>query len=460
VIYIWNAHWSTAGGGEVYSASLAKTLSENCFEVTLIGNVHLSVLQTITDRLGIDIRGMNYQQISSESEIDKLVGFEDLFINASYGSQYVPKTKRSIFICHFPVNSKTEKVNNFRNILEPVKVVSQCNKSALVPFIAGECLVVENVRVQNPQKLKLDIDCVKGSLEVLSLKGRRVMLEAGDSLKATNEEDLNIESIGNETFFARIREDSKQFARIRTWTNAREEHFSRYYTEIWSNSKFTREHVRERWGVESFVVYPPVRRVDKPVIQKTPNQIISVGRFMSKRSGHSKNQLEMIKAFQKLCKRSSRKWSLFLVGGVQDRDYNYYLRVLEKAKHSELNIHVIPNCPMETLDQLRSSSSIYWHATGLISSKKKPERMEHFGIAVVEALLARCVPLVHDSAGPAEILESFPNLRYNSLEDLVDKTIDITKQETDKVYLSSLSKHGESFLQFENVVLSRVKNLL
>jgi glycosyltransferase involved in cell wall biosynthesis len=458
VIYIWNAHWSTAGGGEVYSALLAKTISESISEVILIGNCHHSVLGTISERLEIDITGLKYRQVSSEREIDNFVRHDDLFINASYGSRYIPKTKHSIFICHFPVKSREEMFEGIRSFFEPVKLLSNNNNT--IPFIAGDCLVVENACIENIYDQQLEITCVVGSVKLVNSDGREVLLAAGGASKVTNERLLSIESVDKKVFMVKIQTNTKLGRIIGERKDSQKTHFSHNYTEIWSNSQFTKDHVKKNWSAESFVVYPPVKRIHVPIINKNPNQIISVGRFMSRNSGHSKNQLEMIEAFKKLCARSNRNWSLFLVGGVQARDYDYYLEVLKRANESKLAIFVVPNCSFAILDELRGESAIYWHATGLNSKSNEPEKMEHFGIAIVEAMLAGCVPLVHDSAGPGEILENFPNLRYKSLDELVDKTIYLVEQESREFYLSRLIEHSEKFQQFENEVISRVRKLL
>ena len=40
---------------------------------------------------------------------------------------------------------------------------------------------------------------------------------------------------------------------------------------------------------------------------------------------------------------------------------------------------------------------------------------EHFGITIVEAMAAGCVPIVHDSGGPREIVTNDVGFRWRSL---------------------------------------------
>jgi glycosyltransferase involved in cell wall biosynthesis len=60
-------------------------------------------------------------------------------------------------------------------------------------------------------------------------------------------------------------------------------------------------------------------------------------------------------------------------------------------------------------------------------AKANPQEMEHFGIAVVEAINASLIPIVYDIAGPAEILVDFPQLRFSSISDLIEKTIHVSE---------------------------------
>lgn len=57
----------------------------------------------------------------------------------------------------------------------------------------------------------------------------------------------------------------------------------------------------------------------------------------------------------------------------------------------------------------------------------EPEKMEHFGISVVEAINAGAIPIVFDSAGPAEILKDFPELRFRTIKDLAKATQDLSE---------------------------------
>ncbi len=150
--------------------------------------------------------------------------------------------------------------------------------------------------------------------------------------------------------------------------------------------------------------------------------ILSVGRFYDRRFGHSKKQLELVRAFRRVVDRGLRGWELHLVGGWQQHHAGYLARVRAEAKG--LPVHFHTDAPREELRQLYGRASIYWHATGLNESeRRRPERFEHFGISTVEAMGAGAVPIVFGYGGQAEIVQDDVNgYLFRSLDELVTRT--------------------------------------
>jgi len=192
------------------------------------------------------------------------------------------------------------------------------------------------------------------------------------------------------------------------------------YQEIVSISEFTRRWMRDRWGRESHVIYPPVA-FETGGAQKEP-LILSVGRFFDQRFGHSKKQIEMVRAFRALVARGLPGWELHLVGGCQQQHAEYLARVRAEARGLPVHFHI--DASGRELKELYGRASIYWHATGFGESERRhPERLEHFGISTVEAMGAGAVPIVVGMGGQGEIVQHEVNgYHFRSVEDLVART--------------------------------------
>jgi glycosyltransferase involved in cell wall biosynthesis len=150
--------------------------------------------------------------------------------------------------------------------------------------------------------------------------------------------------------------------------------------------------------------------------------IVSVGRFFGEQSGHSKRQLELVRAFRQLVESGVTGWRLVLIGGCAAADREYAMAV--RAEAVGLPVEVRLNAPGSFVDSSLAAASIYWHGAGYGSDlEAMPERAEHFGIAPIEAMSAGAVPVVFDAAGPAEVVRSgVDGLVYRSLDELVAHT--------------------------------------
>ena len=200
------------------------------------------------------------------------------------------------------------------------------------------------------------------------------------------------------------------------------------YNHFAANSSFTADWVKRLWKTESTIVYPAVRPVVTDVVESAKKPLIaSVGRFFDPALGHCKKQAEMLSAFAAMNDAgravvNGDQWRLALVGGADAASRDYTLGVRRAAQG--LPVEVFVNKPRVVVEDTLAAASIYWHGTGFgENGVRHPERFEHFGIAVVEAMLAGCVPVVFGEAGPAEIVQHGVNgFHWHTLEELTEFT--------------------------------------
>lgn len=187
------------------------------------------------------------------------------------------------------------------------------------------------------------------------------------------------------------------------------------------NSEFTRKHVDSvLHSIPGQVVYPPVDPIQGSVSGKL-KLILSVGRFGG--AYNTKKFDVLISAFEKLLRiKRYSGYQLAIAGGVLHSDDDALVKLRQRA--TGLPVTFYPNCPYETLVPLYEQASVYWHAAGY--GETRPENMEHFGIAPVEAMSAGAVPVVFDGGGLPEIITEGQNgYLWKTTDELVSKTADI-----------------------------------
>jgi len=150
-----------------------------------------------------------------------------------------------------------------------------------------------------------------------------------------------------------------------------------------TNSRFSRLVIKRFLGLESTVVYPPVD-VEKYLplsrIKYRKNIVVTISRIEEDK--HLETIVEVAKAI---------KDAKFVIIGTT-RQVGYLHMLKSKAKNVNVNDRLIllPNASEELKTEIMSKAKIYLHSM----------KFEHFGIAVVEAMSAGIVPVVHKSGGP------------------------------------------------------------
>jgi len=231
------------------------------------------------------------------------------------------------------------------------------------------------------------------------------------------------------------------------------------YDLICAISHFTQQWIAKYWGLPSEILYPPVD-IEKFIPLEKRNIILNVGRFFS--GGHNKKQLEMVRAFKHLCNtKRLQGWELHLVGHTSCgfRHKRYLEKVRAEAEGYPVFFHL--DAPFEVLQQLYGQAKIYWHASGYGEDiSRHPDRFEHFGISIVEAMAAGCVPVVIGKAGQKEIvINHVTGFLWETVEELMDYTEELARN---PVLWAKISQMAISRAQdfSKDVFASRVYELM
>ena len=161
-----------------------------------------------------------------------------------------------------------------------------------------------------------------------------------------------------------------------------------------SVSDFTRSFVSKKWGRDSRTVYPPC-----PVepfsefsrVQSRENLVITIGRIVPEKRFHLFIELaRMLPTIR-----------FVAIGSLADGTSAYYEKLRRTAPE---NVSFVLS-PLRRAKELLGRAMAYVHCA----------QNEHFGITIVEAMAAGCVPIVHDSGGPREIVTDDTGFRWNNL---------------------------------------------
>ena len=242
------------------------------------------------------------------------------------------------------------------------------------------------------------------------------------------------------------------------------------YDDVIVNSEYTKRHLRER--TKRLTAHEPRVTIVPPAVPmyreiagsvRVPGRIVNVGRFHS--SGHCKRQDVLVDAFRRLVERTGRNdLELHLAGTVSSEALSreFYLDVQARATGLPVYFHL--NASPEKVRELYATSSYYWHGTGYGQSETLfPERMEHFGITVVEAMSAGAIPFVYAMGGPAEIVaDGETGFQWRSIVELVNQqsvALELSKEASDNIryrgYVASLRYDTAAFEDRLGTIVNR-----
>jgi hypothetical protein len=181
----------------------------------------------------------------------------------------------------------------------------------------------------------------------------------------------------------------------------------RHFDGVIANSEYTARHLRSLYS--SLDVAPAVRVVH-PVCEVPGHSLggaerpapagrsiyMMCGRMFWPEEGYTKGFEKVIEVF-----RSARCSSeLRIMGSVACWEFFEHLQSLAAGDD---RISLMPNPSNEAVRRSMEQSTHFVSATGFGASARTPECFEHFGIAIVQAVMCGCVPVCIRGGTPAEV---------------------------------------------------------
>jgi GT2 family glycosyltransferase len=199
------------------------------------------------------------------------------------------------------------------------------------------------------------------------------------------------------------------------------------YDKIIVNSEYTFKWTEQRLREAGTEEHPPVVVVNPPVhfplfdkkIHKKDEELhlINVGRFFV--HGHTKKQDIFLEIVSRVRALTGLNVKATLVGGVDDDDDSraYFAHIKQRAARLG-NVELLLNASSAKVIESMFAANVFVHCAGFGSVEvEAPEKFEHFGLAVAEALRAQCIPVVYAAGGPlATVTTAGVGLSYKTVE--------------------------------------------
>jgi glycosyltransferase involved in cell wall biosynthesis len=185
-----------------------------------------------------------------------------------------------------------------------------------------------------------------------------------------------------------------------------------------SVSEYTRGFIKKKWGRDSLTLYPPCpveAYSDLSKVQARENLAVTVGRFVPEKRFH---------LFVELA-RMVPNTRFVAIGSLSEGGSPYYELLRRTAPE---NVSFVLS-PLRKVKDLLGKAMAYVHCA----------ENEHFGITIVEAMAAGCVPIVHDSGGPREIVTNEVGFRWGNLAVAARQIIMLAKNDKLRGELSAAS---------------------
>jgi len=157
-------------------------------------------------------------------------------------------------------------------------------------------------------------------------------------------------------------------------------------------SEYSKSYFDQEWKIPTTLVYPACNMVQPRQVRD--NVVVTAARSVPEKN---------LELFWEVAKQFPTYEFVLLL--TRDPRFIEYSRDLESAAPANGRVFVNPD--KEMYQETLARSKIYLHLM----------RGEHFGITIVESMSAGCVPVVHDSGGPKEIVGG-SGLRWQKEDDI------------------------------------------
>ncbi len=158
-----------------------------------------------------------------------------------------------------------------------------------------------------------------------------------------------------------------------------------------ANSKFIQDSLKNRFGKDSVVIYPPVD-VDMFYNNvKKEQEVLTIARYSQEKN--LEFAIDVLNEIDTSCT---------IIGNTKTRiNEIYYENLVNKVKNSpSTKISLMKNMERNKVIERLKRSKVYFHASP-----------ETFGISVVESIAAGCIPIVPNNSAHKETVP-FDDLRY------------------------------------------------
>ena len=217
---------------------------------------------------------------------------------------------------------------------------------------------------------------------------------------------------------------------------------------VLANSNSTRKQCIKRWNRNDCIVLYPSIKIDEIstyISSSSSSSKDDICIVLSRLSPEKKIELAVEAFNTKLLKNKQ----LLIIGYLSPENKNYYQRLRDLSKSNQ-NIKILPNLRRNDVLTLLSKAKILFH----------PMPDEHFGIAIIEAMAAGCLPVVHASGGPLEIVE---NGRYGltyrdarEIPELLNRAFNLSEHFQHKIKSRALQF---DIKQFQEKLITLINNV-